>query len=264
VSDESSTSQLADRVRAIVAEARAAHPDVTVDEAAFAAHVADRLEPGAQVVAGDLWMAFAGTRGDPQAIAWIEREGIQDVRPALAAMGLTAPAIDEQLQQLRHVLFVGDAPKLASYAGRSTLRRWLRSVAVRMTLNARRGERGVSLEDVLEGELDHAGADPALEHMKEQVRDQLRRSLRDALRSLSPRERTALHMHHIDGVTLDQLAAHYGVHRATVARWLAASREQLVTRTLDDVAERLQIDRGEAESALRLVVSRLDLTLDPA
>jgi RNA polymerase sigma-70 factor, ECF subfamily len=264
VSDESSTSQLADRVRAIVAEARAAHPDVTGDEAAFAAHVAERLEPGTAMVAGDLWMAFAGMRGDPVAMAWIEREAIHDVRPALAAMALPAAAIDDVLQQLRATLFVGDAPKLASYAGRSTLRRWMRSIGVRMALNARRGERGVSLEDVLESELDQAAADPALEHMKDQVRDQLRRSLRDALRSLSARERTALHMHHIDGVTLDQLAAHYGVHRATVARWLAASREQLVTRTLDDVAERLHIDRSEAESALRLVVSRLDLTLDPA
>jgi RNA polymerase sigma-70 factor, ECF subfamily len=78
---------------------------------------------------------------------------------------------------------------------------------------------------------------------------------------VSPEQRNALKLHVVEGVTLDGLARLYGVHRATAARWLARTKDLIVDRALQGLAEQLGIDRAEAASILRLVMSRLEVTI---
>jgi RNA polymerase sigma-70 factor, ECF subfamily len=68
-------------------------------------------------------------------------------------------------------------------------------------------------------------------------------------------------MHLIDALTIDQIAAVQGVHRATAARWLERARETLSRATRKDFMARLGTDPFEADEILRWVQSRIELSL---
>ena len=246
--------------------AREAHPGLDIADGDFLAYVVARLDARRDddrllaIASDDLYLACGAVRGDPAALARFDAIILADVRKALAAMRLAAHRIDELMQELRASLLVGAPPRLASFAGRGSLRRWVRSVAVRMAIDALRvAPREVALDDVLLEEI-HRGAEPARDRIADRYRPTLQRALGDAMRSLSARQRNALKLHVVDGVTLDQLAGLYGVHRATVARWLALTRQQIVERTLAGIREHLGVEDSEAESLLRQAVSRLSVS----
>ena len=85
--------------------------------------------------------------------------------------------------------------------------------------------------------------------------------IRGAVAALEGEQRRILRRHFADGLTLDALAVELGVHRATVARRLAAARAALRI----EARRRLQIALGVRESELsslaRVMRSRLDLSL---
>ena len=154
----------------------------------------------------------------------------------------------------------GGRPQLAGYRGRGRLRSWLRSVGVR---TARRLAGTPAAVDP-DHELDQLGAavdDPARELARARHGDQVRAAFAAALAARSERERNLLRQHHLDGLTVDQLGALYGVDRATAARWLVAAR----TAILDDTRARLAAELGatttEIDRLIRLVRSQLVLSL---
>jgi RNA polymerase sigma-70 factor (ECF subfamily) len=117
-----------------------------------------------------------------------------------------------------------------------------------------------------EGEIDRLEAratddDPELSYMKAFYRQAFRAAFRAAAETLEVRERTILHQHTIDGLTIDELGAAHGVHRATAARWLQAAREKLVAAVRVEFARRVKVSPRELASVLRLVESRLEVTM---
>jgi RNA polymerase sigma-70 factor, ECF subfamily len=54
----------------------------------------------------------------------------------------------------------------------------------------------------------------------------------------------------------------YGVHRATAARWVNAAREELGEAIRAQIAQRLTISVGQVDSIVRLVQSRIDVSLE--
>jgi RNA polymerase sigma-70 factor (ECF subfamily) len=86
-------------------------------------------------------------------------------------------------------------------------------------------------------------------------------ALREALACLEPRLRSVLRSTYVDGVSADKLAKLYGVHRVTVARWLGDARLAVAEDTRRRMAVALAVPAEESESILRLVRSRLDLSL---
>ena len=60
-------------------------------------------------------------------------------------------------------------------------------------------------------------------------------------------------------MNIEQIGALYGVHRATVARWIASAREGIAGTTRRLLAERLGMPALEIESLVRLCQSRLDV-----
>jgi RNA polymerase sigma-70 factor (ECF subfamily) len=58
-------------------------------------------------------------------------------------------------------------------------------------------------------------------------------------------------------MSIDALSLVYGVHRATVARWITAAREALVLHTRDEIKSQLAISEGEVSSILELIRSQL-------
>jgi len=98
--------------------------------------------------------------------------------------------------------------------------------------------------------------------LKGRARESFRLAFETAVRSLEPRQRSLLRLHLIGGVTLEQLASMYNVHRATVVRWLAAARAELLEKTKQGIARDLEVGGAELESLMDTIQSRLDVSVE--
>lgn len=250
----------------LLAAARAAWPGVRVTDVDFLRHLAERLGTGearalTDVHAADLYLVLGCLQGDAVALAAFDRRVLPQVSAALARV---APGDDaeEVRQSLRERLLVGQPPKLAGYQGSGPLVAWLRAAAVRTALNLRRTEaRQAAAEDealVLES---LSADDLELRHLQQRHAEDVRRALREAFAALSPRERTLLRLHVVDGLSLERIGAMYQAHKSTVSRWMAKAHETLWEVTRQQLAERLRLSAGELDSLLRLVRSQLDVSL---
>jgi RNA polymerase sigma-70 factor (ECF subfamily) len=265
------------RLWAIVAEGRAAWPELAVEASAVVAFIArqatseladaalDGLRPA------DLYLACACAQHLPVALAAFDRDYIREVDIALARMRVGPPRLQDVKQLVRQRLFVGGGTagqptspgKIAEYGGRGDLRRWVRSVAVRTCLNElRRGKREVLVDDdQLIAQHAIAADDPEVEYMKRTYAHEFRTAFADALQKLGAREQTLLRYHHVDGLNIDEIGAIYRIHRVTAFRWLEKAKELLVRSTLDTLRNRLQLPAGELDSVLRMIRSQVHLSL---
>jgi RNA polymerase sigma-70 factor, ECF subfamily len=252
--------------------AAAVHPELPHDAVAFAAHIGGHLQGGdvaaelATMRVDDLLLAWAAGTGHPRAIAAFEAAFFPDVTPILARVLGDTSERDEVMQRLRERLFVGGEdrrPAALDYAGRGSLRNWVRVSVGRIALNlATRGPRETPVDDELLAALSGAEDDPELACVRARCRDELRRSFDAAARALTPRQRNLLRHAFVDGLGIDQVGSLYGVHRATAARWLAAARGKLLDGLAADLRARLDLDGDEVQSLLRWAQSHVELTLE--
>jgi RNA polymerase sigma-70 factor, ECF subfamily len=248
-----------------LARGRAAWPSLTIDSEAFVAHVAARLpagdDPAAALEAlhvGDLCLAFGCLSGDAAALRAFESAHLIDL-PAVARVDSSPAFVDEVRQRLRVHLFVDK--KIAEYSGRGPLAAWLRVVSLRLGHMMRRsGRREVSDED--SGNELLAGGDPELEFIKQRYRGEFVLAVREAVRGLDKRSRTLLRLNQVDRLNIDKIGVLYGVHRATVATWIAEARKQILGATRAALQERLKLSSAEFESLMGLVVSNLEVSLN--
>ncbi len=256
----------------LVAEGRAAWPDVVIEPSRLIGFIAARLDSdgdaaGALAVLrpGDLYLACGCAAGDRAALAAFDRHYMREVDIALARMRSGPPRLSDVKQLVRQRLFVGDGVpgKITEYAGRGDLRRWVRSVAVRTCLNdLRRGKHEVLTDDdQLIAQHAMPGDDPEIEYMKRTYAAEFRAAFADAMAQLGPREQTLLRYHHIDGLNIDEIGAIYRVHRVTAFRWLEKAKETLVVATLGALKTRLNVTPKELDSVLRLIRSQVHLSL---
>jgi RNA polymerase sigma-70 factor (ECF subfamily) len=266
---------LAERVTAELAAARVRWPEATMTDEAFAAVVAERVASERELASGlqrlrieDLFLARWCATGDPRAIAAFERAHRSDVEAVLARFRRLALSPDELLQTLRIKLFVaakGRAPRIADYSGFGFLQNWLRVTALRTLVDIARGERARRLEELL-GDDDFVGmpalgTDVGAAYSQEEIGRAIKQAFARAVAGLAPRQRNFLRHAHVDSLTLDQIAALYSVHRATVARTLAQARAELVEATRRQLAEALGVTPDALDSVVRAADSRIDLSL---
>jgi len=253
-------------LRALFAKARDANADIVVSEDDFVAHVRARATPPVTAeTAAQLYFALACVRGDPAALRGFEAR----CAPVLLRMARRAKLGDadanDLVQRLRMHLLVGtegSPPKLAEYSGRGDLAAWLRVVALRAAVRAARGAAAGEGEDedAILAALS-SGDDPELSYLKAVYRSAFREAFAAAIASLDAPLRTLLRQHLVDGLTIDELAPIYGVHRATAARRLQEARETLLARVRREFAQRARVSDREMNSVLRLVESRFNVTL---
>jgi RNA polymerase sigma-70 factor, ECF subfamily len=263
---------LARQLLSMVADGRAAWPDVVVEPGRLVAFIAARLDVDGDAAGalallrpGDLYLACACATGDRAALAAFDRHYMREVDIALARMRIGPPRLNDVKQLVRQRLFVGDGVpgKITEYAGRGDLRRWVRSVAVRTCLNdLRKGKHEVLTDDdQLIAQHAMPGDDPEIDYMKRTYAAEFRAAFADAMAQLGPREQTLLRYHHIDGLNIDEIGAIYRVHRVTAFRWLEKAKETLVVATLGALKTRLNVTPKELDSVLRLIRSQVHLSL---
>jgi RNA polymerase sigma-70 factor (ECF subfamily) len=157
-------------------------------------------------------------------------------------------------------VLTGERPILVTYSGIGALRGWLKIIALRDAIRAQRKVRNDEGEDVAEALAD-ATADPALQYQRRRYESDFRIAFEQAVATLSVRERNLLKQSVLYGATIDDLGALYQVHRATVARWLAAARERLAEATKRRMIERLGIQPSDYDSLVHLIQSQLDISV---
>jgi RNA polymerase sigma-70 factor (ECF subfamily) len=247
----------------VLAGARAAWPGVHVADHVFHAYVLERIGDADLTAdaASSLYLACACAHGDTAALRAFESRHMPDVERALVRTRLSSADVAEVMQSLRQQLLAGPSPRIASYTGRGDLAAWLRVTAVRAALKRIRGRKPeVAADDALLAARS-VGDDPELVYMKELYRRAFRESFGAALDVLDAREKVLLRQHFVDRLGVDDLAPLYQVHRATVARWVQRARDRLLDETRRQFMQRAHVSARECESVLRLVRSRIEVTL---
>jgi RNA polymerase sigma-70 factor, ECF subfamily len=244
--------------------AAARFPGIAIDAATLTSALRDR--DGDPAFAADLLLALGCEARDPAALSAFESSCMVDAARGLARLRLSPESIDELLQHVRTKVLLGSeggAPAIGSFAARGPLAGWVRAVAVREALSARRAEvrRGVHEGPSVLDRLPVA-EDPVLAELRARYAVPFKEAFAEVLAALPPRDRNVLRLVYVDGLTAEQVGLTYGVHRVSVARWLGQIRETLFGRTRRLLQERLRLSPAEVDSMTRMCLSQIDVSLD--
>jgi RNA polymerase sigma-70 factor (ECF subfamily) len=259
---------LAEAFDAAYGRAVQAWPAVRVTRDELLAYLDQRVpadESFVELRVEDLYLACGCAAGNRQAIdAFIATFG-GELEAAGQRMpeGVITPA--DLQQALREKLFTGAAPKIGDYAGRGSLKSWVRVTALRMRIDAERSRK--ARREIHEGNanvlaaLPDARDNPELAHMRTHYKDAFERALAEAFGSLTAKQRNLLRHKLVHQLRHDQLAELYRVHERTIKRWLADARELLLAQTRDALATILGIHSAEVDSVMRFLQSDLDVSV---
>lgn len=257
-----------------VTRGAAAWPGLEVTPALFRDYLAARVpevDPAAALEAmalEDLYLACACVLGDRRAIAAFTERFVKVSVAAASRARRGGPAADDMVQLVLEKLLAPrgeQPPRLAEFGGQGGLRAWVRVTVVRAGIDLERTQArrivAEPAEPTAELEALATTTDPELDYLKQHYRDAFRDAFAAALAELDPRARNALRHHLVDQLSIDQIGALHGVHRATAARWIARSREALLAGTRDQLRARLRLSEGEYASIMRLIDSMLEVSV---
>ncbi len=267
----STTAQhLTAELRARHQEAQATWPSFAVPASYFIDRVLRLLPDPAQpeaalraLQASDFYLACGCVLGLPKALVELDRV-IVDARGSLVrVLGHTGHVDDaEQLLRRKLMTAMNGPARIAAYSGRGTLSSWMRAVAARVALDVRRSlDSHESLDESDSGRLGVVLATPEMALISRRDRPRFEAAFARALRSLAPRERHALKLQVVDGLTVEAIAQSYGVNKSTVSRWLTQARQDVLARLRRDLEKETRLSGGELQSFMGLFQSRLDLSI---
>jgi len=258
-----------DRELAVARETWGVFP---VDEAALVTFLAARLPEADSVEAivgrlrvPDLYLAFACLAEVPAALTLFERELMPAVAKAIARIDGTPVFVDDVSAAVRVKLLVGGGdrpPALRAYLGNGPLASFAQVVATREALGRKRKknkEDPVDRDSLLQ--LPIEDLDPELDEIRKQVEPTFQRAFREALAALEPRDRTVLRLYLVEGVGSATIGTMYGVHRATVARWVSDAREAVFAGTRKRMMKDLDLGSATFASLMGKVATQLEVTL---
>jgi RNA polymerase sigma-70 factor (ECF subfamily) len=258
---------LAARLERALEAARAAWPLLSLPPESFYAFLGRRVttsEALERLHVADLYLTCAWLHGDPTALVALEAGPFADAAALLTRFHAPADVVEEAKQAARSLLFARDAGHagIGSYGGRGPLRSWLGVVLAREVLQLFRKDR--RLERFATAELvrlvDEDG-DPEAQYLRSRYGETFRTAFSDALSSLDAAEKRLLRYSIVERLSIDDVSALSGVHRATAARRIAAARARLLDEARRLMKERLRVDTTELQSLLRACELELDVSV---
>lgn len=253
--------------------ARDAWPGIVIEPAHFAAEITrrggaigDKAVPLAALKATDLYLAIACVDGNTDAIEAVRALLTKEVEVAASRSTPSRDQIADAIANISRVLFVDDPPRAAAlrdYTGRGDLKSYLRVIAMReiaRIVNLGRREVGIDDAELLDRLVPMS--DPEVSMLRAQYREIVDGSMRAALATLEDRDRALLRYAIVDGLSVNKIGELYNVHKATAARWIGAARARLGEKIREELATRLRVAEDEITSIIRLVQSRVDISLD--
>lgn len=262
---------LAAALRSLDDAARAAYPELDVDPLTFARELARRLAAGAGLdqlarLRGDhVYLAVACEAGDARAHAHVERMMRAELDGAAHRLRARTDQADDVRGQLGRLLFTSEPGRvagLASYSGRGDLPAYLRVIATRELVKViDKGRREIAVDEASFLDKLSPVSDPEVGYLRDRYRADVDAAIRAALATMSGDSRALLRYSVIDAWSIDRIAELYGIHRATAARRVTAARDELGDAIRTELAARLAIPATEVDSLVRLVQSRVDVSL---
>jgi RNA polymerase sigma-70 factor (ECF subfamily) len=162
---------------------------------------------------------------------------------------------------VRERLLAGDPPYLANAAGRGSLAGLVAVIATRAGLDwLRARSRAEARHEDSPRDL-VASSDPERDHLRARFRGDVKTAFEAAVKDLEPRDRTMLRFHLVEGMTIDDVARLYQIHRATAARQLEKARERVASGVRRSLARATGMRADELRELEELVTSQLDLSL---
>jgi RNA polymerase sigma-70 factor (ECF subfamily) len=224
----------------------------------------DRLTQLRALVAEDLYLACACAIDLPGAVAAFDEAYLSRV-PAFVARVDPSPAFADEIRQiLRERLLVrrpDRPPRIAEYAGRGALMKWMRVVAVRTALDQRTSAfEARRSDDELADEL-AVEATPELALLHAAHAPALAAALRSAVANLAPEQRVILRLYFAAGQTVDEIAATLVTTRSTASRRLIAAREAVYQETRRILSAELPLNTEEFASLAGALGAELDVSL---
>lgn len=264
--------ELEQALQQVVQRARQRYPQVVVASEDFLDHVARLLPADMEPIAAlcslqtpELYLISAFLSGDPRAAELLGEQCLRVTTSCLRRLGVASAVADDLSQRLCSWLLLaepGQRPRIARYGGRGELQGWLSIVAVRQARDwLQRPMPRLLLDDDAVVRLVSPQDGQELAYLKRHYRQEFRVAFTHALGALTSRERSLLRQHVLSGLNIQEIGNLYGVHRATVARWLASIRRRLLTSTRHELMKRLHVGTAELDSIMRLIASNLELSL---
>jgi RNA polymerase sigma-70 factor (ECF subfamily) len=211
--------------------AQRAWPTIALSFEKFVAHgmAQNASEPSAIAHLDELFLTCACGAGNERALAILEERYLIPARGCLQRLDPRPELIDDVMQELRTKLLIGDDPRILRYGGRGPLLAWLRVAATRTAIDLLRADKSVAADSATTGieELPQADLGPEVQLLREAYRDLFNEALAATMRELSVEDRQLLRRHLVDHLTLEEIARPYRLHPASVARRLAALREEI-------------------------------------
>lgn len=201
----------------------------------------------------DCALACACVDGDREALARLENEVMKPVEQVLTRR-FGKERAQEAVQRTRARLLVaapGSLPKLSEYQGRGPLLAWVRTVATRVAIDGIESLDSAWVSSDIE-DLDIA-YDPDLAAQAVRYKAHFEAAFRAALQSLARRDRVALRMSVVDGLTNEKIAAVFHVHPSSVGRWLAQAQATLREVTFLSLQGQLGLGRQSALSVVGML-----------
>jgi RNA polymerase sigma-70 factor (ECF subfamily) len=212
---------------------------------------------------GDMFLVAACLAGDARALGIFERDFLAELPKAVSAIDPTRGFGAEVVQRLRERLLCPPLERLRHYSGAGSLGAWLRVAARRLAVDLKRRE-GASLRQTgeLATVLASAPRYPEWELVRRRFRKPLEAALCEALDGLPARDRMVLRLYFLRGENIGAIGKIYGVHRATVARWIVAAQRAIVAAVTARLESELGFSAGECKSLARDLKSSLEFTLE--
>ncbi len=213
--------------------------------------------PFSQLHHEDLFLATACAGGDR--IAW--EYFTDDYLPLLKRLAAQSCRLFQESDDLAQEIIASlmeHKDRLGGYDGRGSLASWLRVAVARAAIDRhRRVRREVSLEQVCEhgqGPVpERCTSDKAYEPLDARWGPVMARILSAEIENLPSRERLVLALYYLEDLPLKTIGARFGVHEATVSRWLDRIRSSLRKSTEGELRRRHGLGRREADSLWRWV-----------
>jgi RNA polymerase sigma-70 factor (ECF subfamily) len=251
--------------------AAALWPDVQVDERLFREYVQARVASPARGKEGDashtpeqiasLYLCFACVQGSEAACAAFQQKYLGVIRGSIARIFPNRPWIDDVASRFLGQLLVGKEPRLTRYSGRGDLAAWLKVVATRAAIDAKRTHPDQD-EEPLSSSVEAAmSLSPESLIFCRTHAHGILDALTRAISSLDKKQRNILRLNYTDGLSIDEIGALYGVHRATVARWLQHARTSVESQVLEDLRTQRGIDPTDIGSLIHGAGPYLEDTL---
>ena len=214
----------------------------------------------------DLFLACASGHGDRAAIEALEEKYIAAARFSLRRLDPRPEFIDDVMQELRSKLLLPPEPRILRYGGRGSLLAWIRVAANRIAIDCLRAIREVVGREARDPDsLEQVDFGPEVQLLRAAYREAFQEAIAAAVAALTPKDRNLLRRHLVEHMTLEEMAAPYGVHLATVARRLMVLREEIAVSVRQHLAVR-HGSRGGAtslESLAQAIRSEVYVSLAP-